>query len=564
MIHKISKWAVVLMGALTLLGMAKLRATGFELISKMVGEGVYNYFGASVASAGDVNGDGYDDVIIGAYGYSDHGSGAAYIFFGGPSMDTLYDVKMVGESWGMGLGEVVAPAGDVNDDGYDDVLVSGHYYHGGPHGTDSNAVIIYIYFGGQNMDSLPDVRIVTEDVEDDIGYYPMPTAASAGDVNGDGYDDVIVGVPWHRIWSHPSVGAAQIYFGGPSMDSLYDVRLLGEVTYGRFGFTVASAGDVNGDGYDDVIVSEIPMLYGGYPDTGRVYLFYGGFPMDETYDVKMVGEDANEWFGLSLASAGDVNGDGYDDVIVGAFAYDDSAKTNTGAARIYFGGASMDSIFDVILKGEGADDHFGISVAPAGDVNGDGYDDVAVGAESFDTAGATGLGAAYIYLGGSTFDTTYCARIVGEEQDNHLGGSVSSAGDVDGDGHDDIIVGAATYDLTPYGSEGAAYVYRLNSTLIGENPQFGGRMQLNVIPNITRDQLQLNFYISEKNKYSKHVKVDIVDATGRVKLSIYSGTLSSGFYKKKVDLNGIPDGVYFSVLRINGTYIASKKFQIVR
>ncbi len=560
MIHKICRWAIAVMGALALLGVVELGATEFGMIAKMAGEGIYSHFGVSVASAGDVNGDGYGDVIVGASGYTDTGSGAAYIFFGGQSMDTIYDVKIVGELWGMGLGQVVASAGDVNGDGYDDVLVGGHYYHGGPHGTDSLAVIIYVYFGGQNMDSLPDVRIVTEDVESGIGYYPMPAAASAGDVNGDGYDDVIVGVPWHRVWTHPSVGAAQIYFGGLSMDSLYDVRLLGEVTYGRFGYTVASAGDVNGDGYDDVIVSEIPSLYGGYVDTGRVYLFYGGVPMDETYDVKMVGRDANEWFGYSLASAGDVNGDGYDDVTIGAFGYDDSAKTNTGAARIYFGGASMDSLFDVILKGEGADDHFGISVSSAGDVNGDGYDDVIVGAETFDTVGGPGLGAAYIYLGGSTFDTLYYARIVGEEQSNHLGYSVSGAGDVDGNGHDDVIVGALYYDITPYGEEGAAYVYGLSEPMIGESPYFNHlQMRLNIAPSIAMNILKLDFYAE-----GGHVEINIVDASGRNRLTVLDGTLSSGWHERNLDVSGISDGVYFVVLRINGTFITTRKFQIVR
>ena len=543
---------MAVMGALMLLSVAKLSATEFGLITRMAGEDIYSYFGMSVALAGDVNGDGYDDVIVGAPGYSDVDTGAAYIYFGGPSMDSVCDVRILGEMRGMGFGRLVAPAGDVNGDGYDDVLVGG-YYNYGPYGSDSFAIAVYIYFGSQNMDPFPDVKIVTERIES--GFY-TPIAASAGDVNGDGYDDVIVGVPWHRAGVHPNVGAAQIYFGGLPMDSLYDVRLLGENTNDRLGYTVSSAGDVNGDGYDDVLVSQIHVFYGGLVDTGIVYVFYGGHPMDETYDVMIKGRDANELFGYSLASAGDINGDGYDDLIVGAYGYD----TTRGAARIYFGSTSMDSVTDLVLMGEGIDDHFGYSVASAGDVNGDGYDDVIVGAYGYDTLGATGLGAAYIYLGGTAMDTLYYSRIVGENIGDHFAISVSSAGDVDGDGQDDIIVGAQDYGAPPYTSQGAAYVYGLNTPMVDEDPDFGRlQLQLSVTPNITMNTLRLNFHAE-----GGHVKINIVNVNGRDMLTVYDGHLDGGWHEQNFDVSALSDGVYFVLLQVDGAIIASRKFQIVR
>ena len=133
----------------------------------------------------------------------------------------------------------------------------------------------------------------------------------------------------------------------------------------------------------------------GGADVGAAYIFFGGTAMDSIADVILTGEAADDWFGFSVSSAGDVNGDGFSDVIVGAF-QNDAGGTDAGRAYIYFGGTAMDSIADVILDGEAAGDRFGESVSSAGDVNGDGFSDVIVGAPHFVCPDTLVVGRAYI------------------------------------------------------------------------------------------------------------------------------------------------------------------------
>ena len=141
----------------------------------------------------------------------------------------------------------------------------------------------------------------------------------------------------------------------------------------KFGWSVSTAGDVNNDGYDDVIIG----AYGYNSATGRAYIYYGGSAMDNTPDILLDGEASNNSFGRSVSTAGDVNNDGYDDVIIGAVGYN--------SAYIYYGGSAMDNTPDVTMTGEAEDNYFGSSVSTAGDVNNDGYDDVIIGESGYNS-----------------------------------------------------------------------------------------------------------------------------------------------------------------------------------
>jgi glycerol uptake facilitator-like aquaporin len=208
------------------------------------------------------------------------------------------------------------------------------------------------------------------------------SVASAGDVNGDGYADVIVGEEGDTM--------AYIYLGGPAGTSTSPATTLGpSYAGGFFGGSVAGAGDVNGDGYADVIVGEpldpgLPLMH------GRAYVYLGGPGGTSTSPATTLGPSLHS-FGASVASAGDVNGDGYADVIVG--------EPDDAMAYVYLGGSAGTSISPATTLGPSfTGDDFGLSVAGAGDVNGDGYADVIVG-EYVD-------GRAYLYLGGAGSTST--------------------------------------------------------------------------------------------------------------------------------------------------------------
>jgi hypothetical protein len=393
----------------------------------MTGEAAFNYFGTSVSSAGDVNGDGYSDVIIGARGYSAN-TGRAYIFFGGASMNNTADVTITGDTTNIYLGNSVSSAGDVNCDGYSDVIA-------GANGYSSSTGRAYIYFGGSSMNNTADLTMIGETTNSSFGA----SVSSAGDMNGDGYAEMIIGAPGY------SSGTGRVYLYDYFMKNEItpDLSMTGQLINNSLGYSVSSAGDVNRDGYSDVVV--------GVPASGvngEAFIFYGGAFMNNIADIVLRGaQSVNESFGTLVSSAGDVNGDGYSDVIVGAR----GNSSNTGKAYIFLGKDTMPSTAYKVLTGEAINNYFGNSVSSAGDVNGDGYSDVIVGAYQ----NSSFKGRAYIYFGGSVMDDVADLKMTGNTSGDVFGYSVSTAGDVNGDGYSDVIVGAYGYSS----QTGRAYLF---------------------------------------------------------------------------------------------------------
>ena len=308
-----------------------------------------------------------------------------------------------------------------------------------------------IHYGSSSMNTFPDVLLSGDQPDDDFGF----SVAGAGDVNGDGFDDVIVGARWSDGVLENS-GRAFVYYGGGTADAQFDLVLNGEGVPDFFGHTVSGAGDVNADGFADVLVGAHGNDAGG-SGAGRAYLFLGGAPANEVADVVFTGAAPGARLGESVSSVGDWNGDGFDDVILGG-----SNSPNPGRAYVYHGGSPMNNVADLTLNGSNTFESFGLVVSGAGDVNGDGFGDAIVSAHLSSAAELNG-GRAYLYYGGATANAIADHMLNGVRFSGFLGRYVAGIGDVFGDGCDDVIVGAPNETLIPGVTQGgAAYVYDLS------------------------------------------------------------------------------------------------------
>ena len=329
--------------------------------------------------------------------------------------------------------------------------------------------------------------------------------SSAGDVNGDGYDDLIIGVGDGDPGGNSRAGETYVVYGGASAPGAQGVLNLSALD-GSNGFiltgidagdssgrSVSSAGDVNGDGYDDLIIGATNAEPDGGFGEGETYVVYGGerapgtagvlalSDLDGSNGFVLVGIDELDSSGYSVSSAGDVNGDGYDDLIIGARWADPNGDNQAGETYVVYGGESapgtggvlalsaLDGTNGFTLNGINVTDRSGISVSSAGDVNGDGYDDLIIGAPDAIRGGRNRIGETYVVYGGagapgtggvlelSALDGSNGFALNGIDAFDESGTSISSAGDVNGDGYDDLIIGAQ--EASPNDNTGSGETY---------------------------------------------------------------------------------------------------------
>ena len=371
------------------------------------GDSSFDSFGTSVSGAGDVNGDGMADLIVGAEADDNNGStsGRASVLSGSDG-SVLFTADGDGVNNRFGT---VSDAGDVNGDGTPDLIVGarGEIFDSGYARVLSGIDGSILYnFDGDNP-------------SDGFGV----STSGAGDVNGDGFDDVIVGA-WGRT-SGAISGYARVLSG---IDGNVLYNFVGDSLGDNFGRSVSGAGDVNGDGTPDLIVGAPENDTNGNR-SGSARVLSGS---DGSVLYTFNGDNAGDGFGVSVSGAGDVDGDGFDDLIVGTWGGTNSIKS--GYARV-FSGSDGSVLYN--FEGDDAGDDFGWSVSGAGDVNGDGLADLIVGAPSDDNNG-TNSGNVRV-LSGSDGSDLYSFD---GDRANRFGWSVSGAGDVNGDGLDDVIAGA--------------------------------------------------------------------------------------------------------------------------
>jgi hypothetical protein len=426
------------------------------------------------------------------------------------------------------FGFAVSLAGDVNGDGYGDVVMgaplSNFTESNGTVRSQSGAAVVYQ--GGQNTSNVPTGYSGTGQVNGQYMYYNVTkgwlgfSVAGVGDMNKDGFADVLIGMPQDAASSNP--GGAFLVYGkannttGSLAEYQKDIVALGATpaalsitsTFDTAGFSVSSAGDVNGDGWSDMIISaHFQVVSGLAGNTGKTYVVYGSAALSALQTISLgsvggsvpgfviSGWQAGEESGTSVSSAGDFNGDGKADMLVSAY-FNDTAGTNAGMTYVVLGkngnvAVDLEDIKNNIggfaIRGENASDFSGVSVSSGGDINGDGLGDIIIGAIIGGSANANPYsGKTYVVFGRSTANATIDLgqvaagvggfAIVSSADDEQSGHSVSSAGDINGDGLADIILGApfkaeggganTGYSFVVYGKSSTTQV---NLTDIGNN-----------------------------------------------------------------------------------------------
>ena len=339
--------------------------------SRLIGERPGDHAGWAVSGGGDINGDGYGDILVGAYEDDEGGefAGAAYVFFG-PVAGSLNlsraDAKLVGEAPFDHAGWSVASAGDLNRDGFDDILV-------GAYGSDwagDGAGSVYVVLGpveGNYKLSDADARLDGASAYDSAGI----SVAGLGDTDGDGYPDIGIGA-YGNDSGGLEAGAAYVFRGpllGVRSLANADAVLQGSEAGQWFGYDLAGVDDVDGDGLADLLVGAPGADHNG-PDTGAAYLYLGpirGVRTANGADGRLLGEEANDRAGSAVSGAGDVDGDGLADLAVGAWGIDKAAEDSGGAYVVYGPATGERSLADAdsLISGERAGDNAGNDLAGA-------------------------------------------------------------------------------------------------------------------------------------------------------------------------------------------------------
>jgi hypothetical protein len=483
------------------------------LITMMVGEKSGDEF-ADVKKIGDVNGDGFDDVLVEA------SAEYANLYYGSSIFNTIADLRFTGDSFGS--------AGDVNGDGFQDILMMRHI-----NGTQRK---VCLFLGSSTMDTIPDFEFT--------GTISTETLGSAmngvGDVNGDGFNDFIISSAYN--WDDGK-GRLYLFLGGHTLTTNPYFTFISDTIGDNFGGAVCGA-DFNEDGFNDIIVGATnwPNLQG----SGRVVIYFGGTDIDNKKDIVLYEIDQD--FGFDIHNAGDLDNNGIDDIIIGS-----------GTAVYIYSRAVLTNIIRTVPNwGVGGN----AMIGSGGDINNDSFNDFLIGNTNYINDNDVMVGLVRGYYGGTVLDTLFDFSMEGEIKWERFSYFLTIIGDINGDGYDEVAVGAPGYPdyQNPLGK---VYVYSYKQPDGIDDPEyFNQKIQYSLYqnyPNPFNAVTSISYYLAMKSD----VKLSIFDLLGQEVVVLIDQEQRLGKYDVIFKGESLNSGVYLYRL-FSDEFTISKKMLLLK
>jgi len=480
---------------------AEAQPEDLQLIWHTTGNYPNSRLGSRFVSGGDINGDGYDDIIASAWE-----DGLVYLYFGGDPMDTIPDI-VFNVPHDYEFGNLPRECRDLNGDGYPDVTIQGD-------SLDPPYNFLYLFFGGPYMDNQPDLIFPA----DMLGYFQNDWGdySSMGDFNGDGYYDLIVANKGYYPPLDMGTGKIYVYYGGPNIDIIPDWTVTGYYNnYSSLGEQISCSGDVNNDGYDDILCMGV---YSG--NAKGLVLFHGGTQPDTLVDWQI--QSVEEFLGSGISIIHDFSGDGCDEVVFG-----DQFECGS---TVYFGGVVMNYSWDVWLDGIGNSNSVSGYI---GDINNDGWGDYAISDQYSGNINIFFLSPNII---GNVSPQFYF-------QENYAW-NLDYAGDINGDGTDEFM-SSTRYNPNGYNYQGQIFIYSYNNSKITNN-HFNYTSTVtstlnSCYPNPFNSQIIIPYSIRDNG----NISLNVFDITGRKVIQLLNGETVAGNHQITWNAEGLSSGIYF-------------------